>query len=119
MIPQPPVATTPLRTQTPTPTVPQPPTAFILQQPAQQQYNPQQPGQQQHTLLQYPLQQNGSAERSRGVVIPKEELDETLKEEIIETSDEDKTRADISGSRQVDSGGNQDKSTNQTKSLER
>jgi len=45
------------------------------------------------------LQQNGSAERSRGVVIPKEELNktlkeepnETLKEEITETSDKDKT----------------------------
>ena len=38
---------------------------------------------------QYTLQQNGSTERSRGVVIPKEELDETSKEETIETSDKD------------------------------
>ena len=37
----------------------------------------------------------------------KEELNKMSKEEIIETSDKDETRADISGSRQVDSGGNQ------------
>ena len=63
--------------------------------------------------MQHPLQQNGSTEHSRGVVIPKEELDKTSKEEIIETSDEDKTRADISGSQQVESGGNHDQATNQ------
>ena len=56
--------------------------------------------------------------RSRGVVIPKEELNETSKEEIIEISDKDETQADISRSRQVDSSGNQDKPTNQTKSSE-
>ena len=86
------------------------------QQPAQQQYNPQQLGQQQYTL-----QQNGSTECSRGVAVPKEELDKTSKEEpdktpreeldktskegIIDTSDEDETQVD-SGNRQVDSGGN-------------
>jgi hypothetical protein len=42
----------------------------------------------------------------------KEELDEKLKEEIIKTSDKDKTQVDISGSWQVDSG-NQDQATNQ------
>ena len=118
-------APVPVQTPTPTPTVPQTPAAFVPQQPAQQQHNPpQQPPQQspqQSPQLppqqspqqspQYPLQQNGSTERSRGVVIPKEE--------IIETSDEDETRADIGGSRQVDSSGNQDEPTNQTKSSER
>jgi hypothetical protein len=44
------------------------------------------------------------------VVIPKEELDEISKEE---------TQVDIGGSRQVDSSGNQDEPTNQTKSSER
>ena len=97
-VPQSPIATTPPRTQTPVPAVPQPPTAFVLQQPAQRQYNPRQSGQQQHTPLQYTLQQNSSAERFRGVVIPKEE--------IIKTSDEDETQVDISKSRQVESSGN-------------
>ena len=32
--------------------------------------------------------------------------DKTLKEEIIETLDEDETRVDIGGSQQVESGGN-------------
>jgi hypothetical protein len=79
--------------------------------------------------LQSTLQQNGSAERSRGVVIPKEKLnktskegldvtlkeklDVTSKEELNETSDEDETQVDISGSRQVDSSGNQDQATDQ------
>jgi hypothetical protein len=60
-----------------------------------------QPSQQQPTL-----QQNGPTERSRGVVIPKEELNDTSKEETIETSDEDETQVDIGRSRLVDSGGN-------------
>ena len=49
----------------------------------------QQPSQQQYTL-----QQNGSTERSRGVVMLKEELDETLKEETIKTLDKDETQVD-------------------------
>ena len=57
------------------------------------------------------LQQNSSAEHSRGVVIPKEEPDETLKEEI-KTSDKDKTQVDISGSQHMDSSRNQDQVTN-------
>ena len=43
--------------------------------------------------------------------MPKEKLDETSKEETIETSDKDET--------QVDPNGNQDEPTNQTKSSER
>ena len=43
--------------------------------------------------------------------ISKEELNETLKEEIIKTSNKDETQADISGSRQVDSGKNQNQAT--------
>ena len=38
---------------------------------------------------------------------------ETSKEEIIETSGKDETRTDIGGSRQVESGGNQDQATDQ------
>ena len=56
------------------------------------------------------LQQNSLAERSGGVVIPKEELDETSKEETDEMS-EDETQMDIGGSRQVDSGRNRDQAT--------
>jgi hypothetical protein len=40
------------------------------------------------------------------MVIPKEELDKTSKEETIEMLDEDETQADFGGNRQVDSGGN-------------
>jgi len=40
------------------------------------------------------LQQNGSTERSRGVVMLKEELDKTSKEETIKTSDKDETQVD-------------------------
>ena len=40
-------------------------------------------------------------------------LDDMSKEEIIKTSDEDKTRVDIGGSQQVESGGNQDQTTDQ------
>jgi len=53
------------------------------------------------------LQQNSSAEHSRGVVMPKEELNKkskeelnkTSKEEITKTSDEDKTQVNINKSR--------------------
>ena len=38
----------------------------------------------------------------------KKELDKILKEETIETSDEDKTQMDFGGNWQVDSGRNQD-----------
>ena len=64
---------------------------------------------QQPAHQQYTLQQNGSTERSSGVVMPREELDKTSKEEPNET------RTDIGGSRQVDSGGNRqvDSSGNQ------
>ena len=58
------------------------------------------------------LQQNGSAECFRGVVILKEELNEMLKEEI-ETLDKDKTWVDIGGSQYMDSGRNQDQVTDQ------
>ena len=40
-------------------------------------------------------------------------LDETIKEEIIETSDEGETQVDIGESQQVESGGNQDQATDQ------
>ena len=53
------------------------------------------------------LQQNGPAECSGGVVIPKEELDKPSKEETDKTSEEDKTQMDISGSQQVVFDGNQ------------
>ena len=39
--------------------------------------------------------------------------DETSKEDIIKTSDEDETQVDISRSRQVESGRNQDQATDQ------
>jgi hypothetical protein len=44
-------------------------------------------------------------ERSRGVVILKEELDKTSKEETIKMLDKDETQVD-SRNRQVDSSGN-------------
>ena len=75
----------------------------LAQQPTQQ---PTQQPAQRLSQQQYTLQQNGSTECSRGVVMPKEELDETSKEE---------TQADISGSRQVDSGRNQDQANDQEK----
>ena len=51
-----------------------------------------QPGQQQYTL-----QQNGSMERSRGVVMLREELDKILREELDKTLKEEpnETRTDI------------------------
>ena len=64
------------------------------------------------------LEQNGSAERSWGVIIPEALwpgavetagylINRTLREELDKTSkNEDKTQVDIGGSRQVDSGGN-------------
>ena len=59
------------------------------------------------------LQQNSSIEYSGGVVILKEELNKTLKEETIEILNEDKTQVDISRSQYMDFGGNQDQVTNQ------
>ena len=89
----------PSLTQQPT----QRPTQQPTQQPIQQQYNFQRPAQQQHTL-----QQNGSTEYPRGVVIPKEGLNKTLREELDKTLKEEpnKTHTDISRNQQVDSSGN-------------
>ena len=58
------------------------------------------------------LQQNSSIQCSRGVVILKEELDKTSKEEI-KTSEKDKTQVNISKSQHMESSGNQNQATNQ------